>query len=339
MEKLVVTALVSLIFSTPTARAQNAVIKLSRGSAPATIKGHVNPLSSAEYKLSVGANQRVTIHLTSTSRKKLVRFDIRRDRFAGQSLPGADNTTDWEGVLKEGDYWLPVFALPAAGEEDFTLLISIPSDSQTADNSTAERPALDAKKISASGASVQDFVPLGWKVAARMEGDLNGDGRSDQVLQLVTSDTPDDRSDTDAAPEAHVLVILLTEGSKLQRVGLATKLLVTVAPQYNLGLKIRNGVLVVEQAYGMSDVFNLKHLFRYEPQTGRFLLIGRDQFNYTRPLSDDTIKTSENYLTGVRLITTGHFRRGVGTVGETTKREQIERKKIYLEDVDENFEH
>jgi hypothetical protein len=252
-------------------------------------------------------------------------------------LLGADNVTDWEGVLKEGgDYWLPVFALPAAGEENFTLVISTPADTQTSDNSTSERSAFDAEKISVSGASPQDFVPPGWKIAARVEGDLNGDGRPDQVLQLVTADTPDDRSDTDAAPEAHVLLILLAEGGKLQRTGLAMKLLVPVAPQYSLSLKVRNGVLVVEQAYGMSDVFNLKHLFRYEPQTERFLLIGRDQFNYTRPLSDDTIKTSENYLTGVRLITTGHFRRGVGTVGETTKREQMERKKVYLEDVDEN---
>ena len=96
------------------------------------------------------------------------------------------------------------------------------------------------------------------------------------------------------------------------------------------------GVLVVEQDYGMSDVVSLKHILRYEPREGRFLLIGRDAFNYTRPLSDDTVKTSENFLTGTRLITTGHFRRGVGAVGETTRREQIGRKRIYLEDVDED---
>ena len=149
----------------------------------------------------------------------------------------------------------------------------------------------------------------------------------------MTADTPNDRTETDATPEAHSLLILIAEGGKLRRSGIATKLLVPVAPQYSLDLSIRSGVLSVKQAYGMSDVINLTHLFRLEPQTGRFLPIGRDVFTYTRPLSSDTIKTSENYLTGVRLTTTGHFRRG--TVSEeTTKREQTERKKVYIEDVD-----
>ena len=99
---------------------------------------------------------------------------------------------------------------------------------------------------------------------------------------------------------------------------------------------LRFVVLVVEQLYGMSDVFNPKHLFRREPRTGRFLLIGSEVFTYTRPLSDDTIKTSEDCLTGLRITTTGHFRHGVGIVKETTKREQIKCQKIYPEDVDDD---
>jgi hypothetical protein len=181
-------------------------------------------------------------------------------------------------------------------------------------------------------------VPPGWKIAARADGDLNGDGRPDQVLQLVTAETPGDRSATDAAPEAHALLILLSEDGGFRRAGLATKLLVPTVPQYSLELKVRtDGVLVVSQDYGMSDVSDIKHLFRYDRQTGRFLLIGREQFNYTRPLSDDTIKISENYLTGVRLTTTAHFRRATGDVGsETTKREQIQLKKIYFDEADES---
>jgi hypothetical protein len=337
MKKHVITVIVTLVFAALTARAQSAVIEFPPGSAPATVKGHVNPLSGKEYQLKVSANQRVAIHLTSTSRKKLVKFNLKRNRYTGKPLPGADDVTDWEGTLKEGgDYWIQVFALPAAGEENFTLVISTPPDDQADSGGASEEAGLDAEKIPASGASPQSFVPPGWKIAARAEGDLNGDGRADQVVQLVTADTPDDRSDTDAAPEAHALLILLAEGGGLRRAGLATKLLVPVAPQYSLNLNIKNGVLVVKQDYGMSDVINLTHLFRHDPQTGRFLLIGREVFTYTRPLSGDTVKTSENYLTGARLITTGHFRRGAGTVRETTEREQIERRKVYFEDVDEN---
>jgi hypothetical protein len=336
MKIFVVTFLVALTSAAPPARAQDAIIKFPRGSSPATVKGSVSPLSGKSYQLSVSADQRVAIHLTSTSGKKLVRFNVKSDKYTGKPLPGTDGVTAWEGAFREGgNYWISVYALPAAGEETFTLVISTPPDTQADRGSMPGGGDVDAEKLPASGTSPQDFVPPGWKVAARAEGDLNGDRLPDLVLQMVTADTPDDLPDTAAAPEAHALLVLLAEGGRLRRAGLATKLLVPIVPQYSLDLTIRNGVLVVRQDYGMSDVVNLTHRFRQEPQTGRFLLIGKDTFTYSRPLRDDTVKTSENYLTGVQLITTGHFRRGAGDVRETTRREQIERKKVYLEQVDE----
>lgn len=197
-------------------------------------------------------------------------------------------------------------------------------------------PRLDAARVSARGELAQDFVPGGWKIAAHAEGDLNGDKLPDQVLELVTAETPDDRSFADVAPADHALLILLAEsGGKLRRAGLATKLLAADVSQYSLDLTIKNGVLIVQQDYGMSDVFNLTHRFRYEAAAARFLLIGEDFFAYTRPLMDDTVRISVNYLTGIKLTTTGRFHGGV--VGrETTKREQIARKKIYFEEVDES---
>src|SRR5689334_16217785 len=110
--------LVILIFAAPSTRAQDATIQFPPGSSPATLNGHVNPLSSKEYELIVRANQRVTIHLTSTSRKKLVQFSIQRDRYRQKPLAGAEAvTTDWEGVFKEGgSYWIIVSALRNAGE-------------------------------------------------------------------------------------------------------------------------------------------------------------------------------------------------------------------------------
>lgn len=339
MKLVLGTILMMLIFTAPATQAQDAIIKFPPGSSPATLKGHTNPLSGKEYQLIVSANQRVAIHLTSTSRKKLVVFSLQRDRYKPKPLAGANGVTDWEGVFKEGgNYWIIVGALRDAGEEDFTLVISTPRESSSDESSVSEEPALDADKVPTTGARPQDFVPHGWKIASHVEGDLNDDGRPDQVIQIVTASTPDDRSDTDAAPEAHALLILIAEGGNFRRAGLASKLLVPIAPQYSLELTIKKGVLIVKQDYGMSDVINLTHLFRFDAQTGRFMLIGREIYVYTRPLSEDTVKTSENYLTGVRLITTGHFRRGVGTVSETTKREQMALKKVYFEEVDENSE-
>jgi hypothetical protein len=126
MKTLAFVFLAALIFTTSTILAQDENIQFPSGSNTATVKGHVNPLSSKSYQLNVSAKQRVAIHLTSTSRKKLVRFDVKHDKYTGKPLPGTDSVTDWEGVLEEGgDYWISIYALPNAGEEDFTLEVTL----------------------------------------------------------------------------------------------------------------------------------------------------------------------------------------------------------------------
>ena len=200
-------------------------------------------------------------------------------------------------------------------------------------------PRFDAAKVPADGARIEDFIPRSWKVGQKLTGDLNGDARPDTVVQLVPADYPDEPAVSDAAPPDQALLILLaTDNGRLHRAGLAAKLLDTDGPQYILDLSIKNGVLVVHQNYGMSDVVDLTHRFRYDPTAARFQLIGRDSFIYTRPLSDDTEKVSENYLTGVRLTTTGHFSRKSAIVRETTARARIPVKKVYFEDVSERTE-
>ena len=334
MKKLTMALLFTLFVGVSTVWAQcreAGSINFQRGETSATVKGTVSAAKAVCYKFRPRRGQTLTATLTSPG--KAVRFSIAPDAFDADEE--VTDTTNWQGKLKGdyGDRYIISVHVPK-GSDTYTLVISTPSDNQADQSSASVKAGLDAEKVP-SGTSPQDFVPSGWKIATRAEGDLNGDGRPDQVIQLVTADTPDSRSDTDAAPERQALLILLGDGGKLNRSGLATKLLIPIVPQYSLELTIKNGVLIVKQDYGMSDVTNLTHRFRFDPPSGRFLLIGRDVFTYTRPLSDDTIKTSENYLTGVRLITTGHFRRGVGTVNETTKREQMTLKKVYFEDVDE----
>jgi hypothetical protein len=48
--------------------------------------------------------------------------------------------------------------------------------------------AFDPARVPAEGAKEREFVPAGWKVDGRAEGDLNGDGRADTVLRLVPGD-------------------------------------------------------------------------------------------------------------------------------------------------------
>lgn len=196
-------------------------------------------------------------------------------------------------------------------------------------------PELSASAVATRGARADDFVPRGWKIAARADGDLNGDGRADAVLHLVPRETWYSPDSITAAPGTHALVVLLADGAGYRRAGVAPRLLQPDVPQYGLTLRIRNGVVITDQNYGMTEVTDVTHRFRLEPATGRFLLIGRDQLLYTRPQeARDSEKTSENYLTGVRLITTGHFTRS-GGYRESTRREQIPRSKAYLDDIDD----
>jgi hypothetical protein len=193
-----------------------------------------------------------------------------------------------------------------------------------------------ASAVPARGARVQAFVPAGWKAASQASGDLNGDGRADRVVHLVPQGTHYDPDAVTAAPESQALLILLAEsGGGLRRAGMATRLLQTIVPQWGLRLTIRRGVLVVNQNYGMTEVADVTHRFRLEPATGRFLLIGRDQFTYHRPQElSDRVKTSENFLTGERLTITGHYSAG-GGYRETQRRERIPRTTTYFDAVDE----
>jgi hypothetical protein len=200
-----------------------------------------------------------------------------------------------------------------------------------------DAPRFNPERVPAEGAKEQDFVPRGWKIGALTDGDLNGDGLPDRVRQLVPEDY--DGSGIAAAPEAQALLILLSaEGGKLRRAGLATRLLVPIVPQYILDMSIKKGVLVVNQNFGMTDVADLTHRFRYDPATGRFLLIGKDTFSYHRPQGPlwPATRISENYLTGVRLTSTERWLKDGTSRPTPPKREQIGRARVALEEVDED---
>jgi hypothetical protein len=199
-----------------------------------------------------------------------------------------------------------------------------------------ETPPLDASAVPRRAARVADFVPAGWRVALQVDGDLNGDGRPDHVLHLVPRGATYEYGAVSAGPETSALVIVLTGADgALSRGGVAGLLLQQSMPQWGLQLTIRRGVLIVNQNYGMSDVWDLTHRFRWDAASGRFVLIGRDVFTYHRPQGMyDTEKTSENYLTGQRLVTIGHWTTS-GGYRETNRREAIPRRSVPLEAVDE----
>jgi hypothetical protein len=217
-----------------------------------------------------------------------------------------------------------------------SLLIAVISLTPVPRAHAQDAPPFPGRAVPARGARVQAFIPAGWKAAHEVTGDLNGDGRPDRVVHVVQAGTYYDPDAITAAPESQALLILLAEpGGGWRRAAMATRLLQTIVPQWGLNLTIRHGVLIVNQNYGMTEVADVTHRFRLEPATGRFLLIGRDQLNYHRPQElTDPVKVSENYLTGQRLTTTGHYTSG-GGYRETEQRESIPRTKAYFDDIDE----
>ncbi len=198
-----------------------------------------------------------------------------------------------------------------------------------------DRLSFDKSKVPASANSTKDFVPAGWKVEEEISGDLNGDGIADYALKLV-QDLPATDKDGMATERDRVLAILFgSQNGKLSRAAVNDKLLqctrcggafygVVESPA---NVKIEKGVLIVEQDHGSRNITDTTYRFRYEIESGKFLLIGFDLADADR-LSAQTVTESTNYLTGIRVATRSKGKRDI------TTRSPIAKTKIYFEGVD-----
>jgi hypothetical protein len=146
-----------------------------------------------------------------------------------------------------------------------------------------------------AGADVQAFVPQGWLLEARLEGDLDGDAFPDAVLVLVQSEaTKDDR--------ARALVVLQGQARGYKLLGANGSLLATFGGAGVRGgdgaptLSLTKRVLVVTQNGGSREFYGSTHRFRLQKKEG-FVLIGLDQ-STGDSLNGATSSTSENFFTG-----------------------------------------
>lgn len=164
----------------------------------------------------------------------------------------------------------------------------------------AEKSTTIAAKIPEQAKTIEEFVPAGWKMEKKIEGDLNQDNHVDTVLELIQKKPVSAEADVQ-----RILVIVLKQADNtLHKTAVAEKLLLCPSCFGTMGtnaeIEIQKGVLIVEHLSGSRETQNITQRFRYEPATKKFLLIGEDSVVVDR-LTLNSSSKSTNFLTGEQI--------------------------------------
>jgi hypothetical protein len=198
---------------------------------------------------------------------------------------------------------------------------------------------IDLSKVPLRGASVQNFVPAGWRPHEQVEGDLNKDSRADIVLRLI-EDIPADSEGVPSERNQALMVLFREADGRLLRAGFSGNLLLCTmcygmlgGEDGNVSITIEKGVLIVNQLWGARDAVDQTHRFRYDDRPGRFLLIGQDIENRDR-ISGHTTLESSNYLTGQQVTEKRKFtEEGTEETVLSTSRKRIPKTRKFLEEM------
>jgi hypothetical protein len=212
-----------------------------------------------------------------------------------------------------------------------TTLLAVLSSPAIAQDEAAK---IDKSRVPAQANAPEKFAPAGWKIEEQVTGDLNGDAIPDYALKLVEV-KPEKDSEGNPTERGRALVIALaTKDGQLSRAGIADNFLQCTRcggafygfVETPVEVTIEKGVVVVQQDHGSREVTNTTYRFRYEPSTGKFLLIGFELSNADRATAQVTSE-SINYLTGTREETRSKGEKDAKT------RSAIPKRKIYLDDI------
>jgi hypothetical protein len=179
-------------------------------------------------------------------------------------------------------------------------------------------PVLPARAGDANG-----FVPAGWKLEVRQDGDLNGDGVPDLLLVLQQDDpakilqTPAGQMGADSVnANPRILAVAFADArpAKGYTLALQDHSLIPIHDNPVLedplddtgGIAIKKGTFQLSLHYfasaGSWEMSNTTYTFRY--QDGAFKLIGYDENEVNRG-SGKLDETSINFLTGKKKLSSG----------------------------------
>ena len=174
-------------------------------------------------------------------------------------------------------------------------------------------PHVTYPTIPATAASVNDFVPNGWKIEKQVSGELSGKGLKDIALVLRDQDphnvTRIDDSELDTNPR--ILVVGLADPQGGYRLAASNHALISrpdnPSPDDKLdGVAIAKGVLQVKLRNFMSagGWTTTIYAYTFRLQNDALDLIGYDEDDVTRNSGTDDI-LSVNYITGRYSIAKG----------------------------------
>lgn len=206
-----------------------------------------------------------------------------------------------------------------------------------------EAPEVEYPTLPPTAAAADGFVPRGWRIDARAQGDLNGDGAADLALVLRGTDPANIVSNESFGPSnfdtnPRILAVALAERGGGYRLAAQNHRLIprhtisTIDDPFDAegeALKIERGTLKLSlirfASAGGWDAGGTAFTFRWQDRALR--LIGYDYDNVRRN-SGETVSLSINFLTRRARIASGN----IGRDDEDVRWERVRARPLYTLD-------
>lgn len=187
--------------------------------------------------------------------------------------------------------------------------------------------SLDENTLPERGAKIEQFVPAGWQLENKIQGDMDGDHVSDTVLQLVekaksasstkVAPTANARTSktqtakTEEEPRQRALILLLKKSSGYEKKGFSNRLLLCTTcgdtplsrNGANIKITIDKGILEIKQAMGDKEPSTTDVGFMRDPVSKNFELV-YIVTETTKKESGEHERTITDYLRGERTVET-----------------------------------
>lgn len=190
------------------------------------------------------------------------------------------------------------------------------------------------KRIPREASTVEGFVPKGWIIRDQASDDLDGDNILDEVITLDLTSAedkkPGDTDDNDLSPNI-VAVLFGRAGGGFRLFAVNGYLHPSEADARSfISPRIEKGVLILNDNWGDGWANDITYRFRYDRALGKLMLIGFDHEHYDRTNIYAGHRSSENYLTGLRIDYAKALNRKTSSYSET-RRVRIKRSVITFE--------